>query len=464
MEIVSGGILIEVSPGETRAAILDDSGRLIELLIERKDRPSVEGGIYCGRVRRIEQALNGAFVDFGSGQDGFLRRAKGMHEGQQVVVQVQRDAGGGKGATLTDRVSLVGRYLSLTPGRSDISFSRRLGSGRRRAQLERLAERVRSETEHGFALRAAAAFAEDDAIVEEGKRLDADWDALQAAAASAQAPACLMQSPDLLARALRDQEGDRVVIDDPVAHREAEKLVLDRMPDWRGRVERHGGDTPLLESYGVAEEVDGVCDRVHTMPDGIRLTFDPVEALTVIDVDSGAGGRRSSDDAILRVNRAALAEAARQVRLRNLSGLIVVDFLNMRRKTVRSQFLQAARQAFRDDPVQVDVLGLTTAGLLELTRRRSTLPLHEILTESGGARPSAAASACAALRAVLRLKGPGKPVISGSQRVLSVLEGPLAAAHADAGRRMGQAITLRTVATGPDWDVTLERDKAAGTG
>ena len=129
----------------------------------------------------------------------------------------------------------------------------------------------------------------------------------------------------------------------------------------------------------------------------------------------------------------------------------------MRRKGVRSEFLQAARRAFRGDPVQVDVMGLTTAGLLELTRRRIAPPLHEVLTTRASARPSAEASACAALRAVLRLTGPGRPAVIAAPAVIEVLQGPLAAARAEVDRRMGQKVMLRAEGSRRDWDVALQR-------
>lgn len=457
MGAVSGGILIEISPGETRAAIVDGKDRLAELLIERQDRPPLEGGIHLGRVTRVEPSLNGAFVTLEGAEDGFLRRSKGLHEGQAVIVQVTREPAGHKGPTLTDRPSIVGRFLALTPGRDDVTFARGLGNGRRRAQLETLAARLLSIAGCGFAIRAAAAQADDDFLSAEARRLRGDWAAIQQAAEAEKAPACLRAAPGLIETVLRDRQGNVVLIDDPVGYRRAEALVQDRLPDWRGLLERHNERTPLFETYGIAEDVDAVCERSVSLPDGLRLTFDPVEALTAIDVDSGAGGRRTADDAILRANRTALTEVARQIRLRNLSGLIVVDFLNMRRKTVRSEFLQAARRAFRDDPVQVDVLGLTAAGLLELTRRRIAPPLHERLIERGAFRADATAAGCAALRAVLRLTGSGKPVITAPARIIAALEGPLAAGRAEVDRRMGQPIILRAAAPEAPWEAALER-------
>ncbi|MEC9153598.1 MAG: ribonuclease E/G [Pseudomonadota bacterium] len=453
---MSGGILIEVSPGETRAAIVDGEGRLVELLIERIDRPPLQGGIHLGRVKRIEKSLNGAFVALAEGRDGFMRRATGMHEGQPVVVQVRREPSGGKGPTLTDHPTLVGRYVALTPDRNEVTYSNRLGNGRRRAQLETLAKRIRTEVDCGLALRAAAGFAEDVEIAKEAAVLREDWQLVKDAASRHHAPVCLSKPPDLLTRVLRDWDGEQVVIDNPISFRIAEALVQERMWDWRGLLRRHDERTPLFEAYGVADEVDGVCDRNVTLPDGLRLTIDPVEALTVIDIDSG-GGRRSADDAILRVNRAALSEVVRQVRLRNLSGLIVVDFLNMRKKSVRNQFLQTARHAFRDDPMQVDVLSLTVGGLLELTRRRTSPPLHDILIEGRGVQPAPATSASAALRDVLRLTGSGSPVIAASLPIIVALEGPLAVARKEVERRMGQIIELKVEPGDTSFSVSLNR-------
>ena len=154
----------------------------------------------------------------------------------------------------------------------------------------------------------------------------------------------------------------------------------------------------------------------------------------------------------------ALSEAVRQVRLRNISGLVVIDFLNMRKTSVRRQFLQTARKAFRDDPMQVDVLGLTAAGVLELTRRRAAPPLHEFLIETAAAQPAATALACASLRAVLRLTGPGTPVITAPYPVIKVLETSLASACREVDRRMGQNVRLHVDALRSPWDVMMDRE------
>ena len=451
-------ILFEVSPGETRAAIVDADGNLLELLVERIDRPEQEGGIHLGRVTKVEPSLGGAFIALGAGEDGFLRRSKGLHEGQSIIVQVTRETSGMKGPTVTDKPSMVGRYLALTPSRSDTTYSGRLGSGRRRAEIEALEDRLNEAAGAGVAVRASAAYASDDEILAEAARLAKEWAAIEAAASENRVPSVLAPPPGLIARILRDREGGEVVIDDPRVSRDIETMVRDRMPDRRGTIRRHDGRRPLFEAQGIAEAVEGVCDRIVTLPRGARLIIDPVEALTAIDVDSGAGGKRAADDAILRTNLAVLPEVARQIRLRNLSGLIVIDFISMRRKAIRAQFMQSARRAFRHDPMQVDVMGMTAAGLLELTRRRGGAPLHDLLVRRAAASPVAATASCAALRAILRLTGPGRPVIVAAPTIIAALEGPLAAARAEVDRRMGQPIELRADALRRDWEAILERN------
>jgi ribonuclease G len=384
-----------------------------------------------------------------------LSRDRGVHEGQGVIVQVSRDAGGAKGPALTDRPSVVGRYLALTPAQSGVTFSPRLGQGRRRAQLEALMAGI--DGSDGLAVRAAASHVNDDAVAGEAASLRREWTAIEQAASEGQAPAVLASPPDLIARVLRDREGGGVAIDDPRAFRAAETLVRGTMPDRRGALRRHDGPEPIFEAYGVADAVSEVCARVVTMASGARLIIDPVEAFTAIDIDSGAGGRQPPDDAALKTNLAVLPEVARQIRLRNISGLIVVDFISMRRKAMRAQFMQAARRAFRGDPVQVDVLGMTAAGLLEITRRRRAPPLEAYLIARQSPAPTSRAAACAVLRDTLRRTGPGRPTVIAAPPIIAALQGPLAPALAETERRLGQPLTLRPAPDRQDWEIILER-------
>lgn len=452
-------IFAEVSPGETRIALTDGKGRLVELRIERIDRPSMVDGVYRGRVRRVEPGLDGAFVDFGAGVEGFLRRHKGLHEGQAITVQVSRDGSGSKGPALSDRIALPGRYLVWTPARPGIVYSKRLGGGRERARLETVMPAILQEGE-GVAVRAAAANIDDAVIALEAERLRAAWRALSESAPVAAVPDVLVAPPSLLARTLRDVESGDTAIDDRLALREALTLVDDHMPDRQGRVHLHADTVPIFEAHGIADAIEGVCDRIVSLPGGARLTFDTAEALTAIDIDSGAGGRGSSDGASLKTNLAVLPEVARQIRLRNISGLIVVDFISVKRKDARAQFLQAVRQAFRHDPLQVDVLDLTVAGLVELTRRRMSPPLDDLLRRRATATAAPEAVACAILRAAQRLKGPGVPCATASPEVAELLEdGPFAPALAAVNRRLGQPLRFDRSGSAGEWEIAMRPGK-----
>jgi Rne/Rng family ribonuclease len=448
--------LIEVSPGETRAATVDQ--RLVEFQIVRIDRPSLIGGIYRGRVTRVEAGLGGAFVAIGAAREGFLRHGKGLHEGQAITVQVIRDADGTKGPALNARVVLTGRYVGWTPGRPGIVYSPRLGSGRRRAELEALAPGLVSDAE-GISIRAAAARVEDDVVVAEISRLRGEWAALESAAKDAASPATLIEPLSLIARILRDGNDDAVVIDDRASHRDAQTMIAATMPD---RVlHRHDAKEPIFDAYGIADEVATVSSRIVSVPRGARLTFDATEALMAIDVDSAAGGRGIAEDAILRTNIDALAEVARQVRLRNLSGLIVIDFISMRRRASNTRLLQAAKKAFRRDPQQVDVLGISAAGLLEVTRRRHAPPLDSYLLERGPAQPTPESAACDILREALRSAGGTMPQVDAAPDIIAALQGPFGDALAQVNRRLGQELTLHPVPGKVGWKMTMQRGRRA---
>ena len=452
--------LIEVSPGEIRAATIDRDGRLAEFQIDRIDRPSLIGGVYRGRVTRVETGLGGAFVAIGTDSDGFLRHGKGLHEGQAMTVQVIRDADGAKGPALSARVALTGRYAGWTPFRPGIVFSPGLGGGRRRAELEALAPSLITGAE-GISIRAAAARVDDDTVTRETARLRQEWAALEAAAGNADAPAALIEAPPLIARILRDGDDGEVIVDDRGAYRMAEATIAAAMPDREGALHLHDTKEPVFDAHGVADDVAALSDRVVNVPRGARLTFDATEALMAIDVDSAAGGRGASDDAILKTNVAALAEITRQVRLRNLSGLIVVDFISMRRRASNTRLLQAARKAFRHDPQQVDVLGITGAGLLEITRRRRAPPLESFLVQRGPMQQSPAAAACAILRDALRAGGGAMPEAHASPEIIAALERPFRDALKEVNRRLGQEMTLHSVPGKIEWEITMRRGRRA---
>ncbi|MBT5808928.1 MAG: hypothetical protein HOI19_01060 [Rhodospirillaceae bacterium] len=439
-----GTIAIEVSPGETRAALIGSDQRLIEFHVDRLGRQSLLDGVYLGRVRHIEPTHSGAFVEITDGVTGFLNQSKGLTQGQAIIVQVMRDASGDKGPALTRRPVMRGRYLAITPNGSNLSFSRELGAGREKARLEDLAPELAGD-EYGVSIRPAAAFAEKETILEEASRLHGAWAEISEVADAASAPALLSPPPNGIVRLLRDRatKGE-VIIDDRETFRETLMVVQDFMPDLYGLIRRHESSEPIFDALGIADEVDMLADRVAPIPRGGHLTIDALEALTAIDVDrGGASGSGSREDALLTFNIGAIAESARQIRLRNIAGLIVIDLISMKHKAKKDVLLQAAKKAFRADPNPSDVLGLTTAGLLEITRRRTGLPLSDWLNTPSPARLDASAQACAALRAALRESATGALTIDAPEGIISQMEGPLRPALNAVNRKLGRDLILR---------------------
>ncbi len=452
--------LVEVSPGETRIAKLDAEGRLREMVVERLGRESLIGAICTGRVVRIERGLGGAFVDIGTAQSGFLAKAEGLHEGASVIVQVTRDPFAEKGATLTRRISLAGRYLALVPKGKDVDWSRRLRGARARARLEPVIESLLRDGE-GLAVRPPAANADRGCLERELERLRRLWQEIEARAASGSEPKIVLPPPGAIERLLRDRSEDAgIVIDDRRAFDLARRLAETAMPDLVGCLVFHERTEPLFEVSGVEDQIEQALERRVPLPGGGALTFDRTEALNVVDVDlGGAGGRRQPGDAVLAANLEAADEVARQIVLRNLSGLIVVDFVSMRHRGHRKRVVDAVRRALRDSASAVDVLGMTPAGLVEITRQRLGPELGDLMLEPipPAARPHPEAEACAALRAALRTLGPGRPVLRARPEIVAALEGPLAPALAETARRLGQPLSLEPDPGHRGYEVVLRR-------
>jgi ribonuclease G len=452
-------ILIDVSPGETRAASVDREGRLVALQIERMGEESHVGTVCWGRVARIEKATQAAFVDIGLAQPGLINRARGLHEGQMLAVQVTRDAWGDKGPAVTPNVALTGRYMVLRPTEDDVRWPRGMPPRVRREHEAAVAAVVRDE--EGITLRRNIVLADEAALAAEANRLREEWADIRKRGAAAGKPAILSPAPGLAARVLRDEApvGGVVVDDRQVVARlaEAAKQIA---PDLAGRIALHDGRQPLFAEAEVEDQIAEALSRTVALPRGGSLVVDVLEALTAIDVNmGGAGVGRSSDDAILSLNRVAAAEAARHVMLRNIAGLIVIDFVSMRNKGNRRHLVEAVRRAFADDRVVVDVLGMTPAGLVEVTRQRRGRSLADLICMPPRRDPDwqPAAHACAALRAALRTLGAGRPVLRCHPSIAAALRGDLAGALAETERRLGQSLELREDTTCRDFEMLWER-------
>lgn len=435
-------ILIECSPGETRAAVLDEDGALIELLIDRLGEQSLVGTICRGRVSRLEKATQGAFMNIGMPDPAFLPRAKGLTEGQNLIVQVTRDGWGEKAPAVGRSPSLTGRYLEHRPGETAVRWPRSIPN-RVKTELEP-AVRSAARDGEGFTVRRNAVLATPEDLAAEAERLRTQWLEIEA---MADAPSVLQPAVGLVDRILRDYApmGD-IILDDRRQVAEAAAKVADTAPDLAGKIAFHDDPAPLFEALGVEEQIDEALSRTVALPRGGTAVIDEVEALTAIDVNMGtAGGGRRGEDAVLSVNRDAAEIVARQVMLRNIAGLIVIDFVTMRSKANNRKLVESVRRAFARDRVTVDILGMTPAGLIEVTRQRRGLALSGLMLEArrqdAPLRPST--QACAALRAVLRQLGAGRSVLRCAPGVAAALEGPLKAGLDETVRRLGQPVDVR---------------------
>ena len=454
-------ILIEVSPGETRAALVDAAGRLCRLRLARLSSASLVGGIYLGRVAKVEKGMGAAFVDIGLAAAAFLGRARSLHEGEALVVQVVRDAWSSKTASVGVTPQVEGRYLAIAAhhgAAAKIVCERNIVGGTLRAQLEAAAGDIAMPGEV-IHVKAAAASVGTDQLAAEAARLRRRWQIVQDSAVEQKPPRLLEAPAELVPRLLREIASIRqVVIDDLRIFSETERLVATEMPDLDGKIAHYGGDRPLFEARGLDEQIDEALERRLSLPSGVNLTIDPTEALTAIDVDLGgaaAGGRQEEE--CTRANLDAIPAIARQIAVRNLAGLIVIDFISMRHKASRRRIVDALRKALRvDADGAVDVLGMTAAGLVEVTRQRKGPALGDLFTLYHAPSLDPEALACAALRQALRTRGSGRPVLRARPDVIAALEGPLSAALVEAGRQLGEPLELRPEARQNGFEIVLE--------
>jgi len=461
-------ILINTSPGETRVALMAGE-RLIEVLVERLGGGSLVGNIYLGRVETVNKGLDAAFVNIGTGRDGFLAlpeaRPQGhdtdggggdsigdyVNDGDAVVVQVQRDPVEDKGPKLTAQLTLAGSDLVFRPLQPGVSISRRIDDAADRQRLTALVEGlVPDDTPSGFIVRTAAREVPDEALVADAGRLTERWRDIRHARASAKAPAMVYAGPGPGCRAVRDFGGpgvQNIFTDDTQTLSEMKAFCEAEAPDLASLVQHHGGAAALFEAFGVEEQIDAALSPVVALVGGGSLIISQTPALTAIDVNTGGADGGSRQRTAQMVNQDAAVEAARQIRLRNLSGLIVIDFVSVRDEASKRETLEALRESCAADPVGPHVVGYTRLGLVEMTRPRHGLSLgDELGVPWGGMVKSSLTQALAALRtAVNQGRGVAQVSLRASTAVIDALKdtgGPGPAALQETETRLGLAITL----------------------
>src|SRR6184192_3154806 len=400
---MSHEILINVTPQETRVAMLEQ-GVVQELHIERSSARGLVGNIYVGRVARVLPGMQSAFVEIGLERAAFLHiadiwehRQNGpghenrpieriLHEGQALLVQVIKDPIGTKGARLTTQVSLAGRLLVYLPHDSHIGISQRIEDEGGRAQLrERLKELLPADEKGGFILRTLAEAASEDELRADLGYLRHLWATIRERSLSAQAPQLLYQDLSLAQRVLRDMVGGataRVLVDSRENHQKLSAFAQGYMPQLVDKLAHYTGERPLFELYNVEDEIERALSRRVELKSGGYLIIDQTEAMTTIDVNTGGFvGSRNFDDTIFKTNLEAAQAIARQLRLRNLGGIIVLDFIDMQSEEHRNAVLEEFKRALARDRTRITVNGFTALGLVEMTRKRTRESLAHVLCE-----------------------------------------------------------------------------------
>lgn len=386
-------VYLNADPRETRVAILED-GRLVELWVERADSLRMTGDIYAGVVQSVLPGMQAAFVDLGlekagflhvsdmsglyhSEEDDVLRGSKAiedsLREGQRVLVQVVKEPTGTKGPRLSTVVSMPGRYAVLVPDGKSVGISRRIADEDERERLRALGETM-LPSGMGLILRTMALGVEARVLEEDVKALTRRWALVSRRAGEARAPMLLHREDGVGLSAVRDSFGpdvDRLVVDDRSLYRAILKSLEGASTTLRDRVELYEHDVPLFESFGVERELEGMVNRRVSLPRGGSLIIEQTEAMVVIDVNTGryAGGR-DLEETVFQTNMEAADEIARQLRLRDLGGIIVIDFIDMEDLVHREQLVTRLQAALTRDRAHTRVLPVSELGVVEMTRER----------------------------------------------------------------------------------------------
>ena len=396
-------LLVSVDVGERRVAILEDE-RVAEVYLERPERRSIAGNIYLGRVDNVLPGMEAAFVEIGLEKNGFLyvdeivspelERGHGrkiqdlISRGQTVLVQAVKDPMKTKGARLTTQISLPGRFVVLVPQGEGLGVSRRLDDDERN-RLKDILKRL-DVKEGGVIVRTAAEGASEEDIERDLVFLQRLWRSIQAKAKTAKAPELVYQEAELPLRVVRDLftgDFEKAYVDDERTHRRLVGYLKKTSPHMVERIVRYKEKTPLMEAFGVEEEIKSTIGRRVDLPSGGYLIFDYAEAFTVIDVNTGrfVGGRGKNaggrlEDTITKNNLEAVKEVVRQLRLRDIGGIIVIDFIDMANPKNRSTVEEALRSELERDRTKTYVVEISPLGLVEMTRQNVTDGPREVMT------------------------------------------------------------------------------------
>ena len=393
-------ILLNFTPLETRVAVVEQ-GMLQEILIERATHRGLVGNVYLGQVVRVLPGMQACFVDIGLDRSAFLHTkdfpsSQETHErsiqqlvteGQSLLVQVIKDPVGSKGARLTAEVSLPARHLVLMPFATHVGISQRIDDEATREHLKTIAvEALKAQNlECGVIIRTAGDGQTTDDLEEDLVYLKRVWDNILKEQQTAKAPALLFEELPLTHRMIRDQirrETDRVFIDSLETYTKLSKFASKFMPELSHLIQHYQGDRPIFDLYQIEDEIEKALSRQVELKSGAYLVVDQTEAMTTIDVNTGRFvGAHTLEQTVFRTNLEAAVAIGRQLRLRNLGGMVVIDFIDMDDDEHRRQVLRTLERSLDEDPVKTRVIGFNDLGLVVLTRKRSRESLSDLLQE-----------------------------------------------------------------------------------
>jgi ribonuclease G len=415
-------ILLNVESKEIRYAHLKN-GLLQDLVVERKKVRQLSGNIYRGRVTNILHNIKSAFIDIDEGDNGFIHISdiientkkfeqlydmdfdldnvksvdkkqkekqaidQVMNIDQTVLVQVVKEPIGSKGARLTSNVSIAGRYLVLLPNSSHRGVSRKIEDRTAREKLKKFIRSFEMPQEMGLICRTASTYATPEMLIDEANELLNTWHSIMDNFKKSSEPGLLYAESDLIKRAVItaiDKRFERVLVDDYATYQYCKRLYSRYASEHPLRIELYRDKTPMFERFNVEREIEKTLRRKIWLSSGGYLYFDRTEAMHTIDVNSGrsSSNRNDVEESLVRINLEAAEEIARQVRLRNIGGLIICDFIDMRLRKNQRRILDKLKDCMKDDSAKCTILGMSEFGLIEMTRQRNRGSLHQtIFTE-----------------------------------------------------------------------------------
>nr|WP_301334215.1 ribonuclease G [Solimonas sp. SE-A11] len=397
--------MVNIGPQETRVALVE-GGATQEVHVQRASRHGLTGNIYKGVVQRVLPGMQAAFVEIGLERTAFLHVAdmvpssngsghapelppitQLVHEGQQVLVQIVKDPIGSKGARLTKLLSVPSRYLVLLPHERNVGVSARIETEAERLRLKGILEQVQQELAPNFGViaRTAAENAEPEALANDLRFLLRLWTSISELSLTAKPGTMVHGDLPLSMRILRDLMGtdvERIRIDNMGEFHRVQQFAQIFVPHAAPKIELYQGAAPIFDLYGAEDDISRALDRRVELKSGGHIFIDQTEAMTTVDVNTGAyTGHRNLEETVLKTNLEAAQAIARQLRLRNLGGIIILDFIDMKSDDHRAQVLRALERALAGDHARTQVYPFSPLGLVEMTRKRTRDSLGHILCE-----------------------------------------------------------------------------------